>query len=441
MRSAWPSGRPGSPPGSGPARPGTAWPPRWPTPAGRAQLGPGRGDRRGRRDVRHPTGLARRRTGRGGGRLPAAAGRPSPGAGPYIARLASFRSRCPARREPPPTPSRSAPISWPVTPTRTVHHPHRTPVLDDVAGLADWLNVSIADLAWFADTKGMDRRAADRRLRHYRYLWLNGRLVEAPKPRLRAIQRQILAEILGPVPTHPAAHGFDPARSPHTFAAPHAGQRIVIRLDVLSCSPRRRPPACTACSVPSATRTRRLHADRALHATPRRAGRLELLLCYPGCTRVWVPPGGAPDVAAAGAQAVGPRAVQLNRVDHRVEIHRRAHRAAAVHRPRDGRGRSARPPRSGRRHALPRRHPGRTVDAAGQAAPDHRGRRRRSAPGARARTDGGRRGRADRRQRGRRHGRTPRGGRRRRPRPGAPAASDVQVEPTPTTSGRPAIFI
>jgi hypothetical protein len=100
--------------------------------------------------------------------------------------------------------------------------------------LADWLDVSLADLAWFADTKGMNRRAADRRLRHYRYLWLNGRLVEAPKPRLRAMQRQILAEILGFVPTHPAAHGFVPGRSPHTFAAPHAGQRIVIRLDVLS---------------------------------------------------------------------------------------------------------------------------------------------------------------------------------------------------------------
>jgi hypothetical protein len=48
------------------------------------------------------------------------------------------------------------------------------------------------------------------------------------------MQRKILAEMLGPVPTHPAAHGFVPGRSPHTFAAPHAGQRIVIRLDVLS---------------------------------------------------------------------------------------------------------------------------------------------------------------------------------------------------------------
>jgi RNA-directed DNA polymerase len=152
----------------------------------------------------------------------------------YIARLASFREQVPGAPGAAADAKPVRTVSFPVRPTRTVYRPHRTPLLDDVAMLAGWLDLSIADLAWFADTKGMNRRAADRRLRHYRYLWLNGRLVEAPKPRLRAIQRQILAEILGPVPTHPAAHGFVPGRSPHTFAAPHAGQRIVIRLDVLS---------------------------------------------------------------------------------------------------------------------------------------------------------------------------------------------------------------
>jgi hypothetical protein len=80
----------------------------------------------------------------------------------------------------------------------------------------------------------MNRRATDRRLRHYAYQWLNGRLIEAPKPRLRAVQRRILADVLAPVPTHPAAHGFVPGRSPHTFAAAHAGQPVVVRLDVLS---------------------------------------------------------------------------------------------------------------------------------------------------------------------------------------------------------------
>jgi RNA-directed DNA polymerase len=152
----------------------------------------------------------------------------------YIARLASFREHVPGAPGAAADAKPVRPVSLLVSPTRTVHRPYRTPVLDDVAALADWLNLSIVDLAWFTDTKAMNRRATDRRLHHYRYLWLNGRLVEAPKPRLRAMQRQILAEILGPVPTHPAAHGFVPGRSPHTFAAPHAGQRIVIRLDVLS---------------------------------------------------------------------------------------------------------------------------------------------------------------------------------------------------------------
>jgi RNA-directed DNA polymerase len=152
----------------------------------------------------------------------------------FIARLASFRDRVPGAPGAAPDARPIRAVSFVVSPTRTVHRPHRTPVLDEVGKLADWLEVSVDELAWFADTRGMNRRATDRRLRHYRYLWLNGRLIEAPKPRLRALQRRILAEVLGLVPTHPAAHGFVPGRSPHTFAAPHAGQRVVIRLDVLS---------------------------------------------------------------------------------------------------------------------------------------------------------------------------------------------------------------
>ena len=121
-----------------------------------------------------------------------------------------------------------------VAATPTVWNRTRAPRLDSVARLADWLRLSTEELEWFADTRGINRRAKDRRLRHYRYLWLNGRLVEAPKPRLRALQRMVLRELLDLVPTHDAAHGFVPGRSPHTFAAPHAGQPMVIRLDVTS---------------------------------------------------------------------------------------------------------------------------------------------------------------------------------------------------------------
>jgi RNA-directed DNA polymerase len=152
----------------------------------------------------------------------------------FIARLRTFRTNIPGA---PGASSEAKPVrihARPVTSTITVRRPFGTPLLDDVADLAAWLGLSILELDWYADPRGMNRRAGDRRLRHYRYLWLNGRLIEAPKPRLRALQRRVLADLLRAIPTHPAAHGFVPTRSTHTFAAPHAGQPLVIRLDVTS---------------------------------------------------------------------------------------------------------------------------------------------------------------------------------------------------------------
>ncbi|MFG1954872.1 reverse transcriptase family protein [Micromonospora sp. NPDC048830] len=94
---------------------------------------------------------------------------------------------------------------------------------------------NIEHLDWYADRRGLNRRATDQRLHHYRYRWTDrGRLIEAPKPRLRALQRRILAEVLGPIPVHSAAHGFVPGRSAHTFAAVHAGQPVVVRIDLLA---------------------------------------------------------------------------------------------------------------------------------------------------------------------------------------------------------------
>lgn len=58
------------------------------------------------------------------------------------------------------------------------------------------------------------------------------RLIEAPKPRLKAMQRQILARILEQVPPHPVAHGFINGRSIRTFVAPHVDRRVVLRMDL-----------------------------------------------------------------------------------------------------------------------------------------------------------------------------------------------------------------
>ncbi len=112
------------------------------------------------------------------------------------------------------------------------------PSIESVTALADWLQLAPGELEWFADLKALGYRRKDRpRLRHFHYRVLAKssrgiRLIEAPKPRLKALQRQILSLILDPIPPHSAAHGFRQGRSIRTFAAPHVGQCVVLRMDL-----------------------------------------------------------------------------------------------------------------------------------------------------------------------------------------------------------------
>jgi hypothetical protein len=103
--------------------------------------------------------------------------------------------------------------------------------------LADWLGVTPQELAWFSDPRHLLRVGPAEPLRHYRYHWLRkrggaARLIESPKPRLKAIQRRILHELLDHVPTHPAVHGFRKGRNIVSCAAPHAGRSVVLRMDL-----------------------------------------------------------------------------------------------------------------------------------------------------------------------------------------------------------------
>src|SRR5215472_8722137 len=111
------------------------------------------------------------------------------------------------------------------------------PPIETSGALAEWLGITIDELLWFADLKGLRCRKSSRQLRHYHYrILIKGsgavRLIEAPKARLKALQKQILRQILNKVPPHPAAHGFLKGRSIKTFAAPHAGKRVVVRMDL-----------------------------------------------------------------------------------------------------------------------------------------------------------------------------------------------------------------
>jgi hypothetical protein len=131
------------------------------------------------------------------------------------------------------------PVMWPAPGGPSAW---RVPELTTPAALAGFLGLELSALDWFADVQGRGRRRSDGPLSHYRYAWRPkatgpARLIAAPKPRLKAIQRRVLDALLAAIPPHEAAHGFRPGRSIRTFAAPHAGRAVVLRLDLLDFFP------------------------------------------------------------------------------------------------------------------------------------------------------------------------------------------------------------
>jgi len=116
------------------------------------------------------------------------------------------------------------PARWPV------------PAAATTADLAALLDLHPGELAWMADRRSLERRAA-LRLRNYRYRWLARpdappRLIEQPKALLKETQRRILHGILDVVPPHEAAHGFRRGHSPITHARRHIGREVVLRFDL-----------------------------------------------------------------------------------------------------------------------------------------------------------------------------------------------------------------
>lgn len=115
------------------------------------------------------------------------------------------------------------------------------PPIENQDDLARLVNLRPAELAWFADHRHW-LRSQTGPLQHYRVRQLpkrdGVRLLEIPKPRMRELQRTVLHRVLDAVPPHPAAHGFRRGRSGTTFAAPHSGVAVVLRIDLRDFFPR-----------------------------------------------------------------------------------------------------------------------------------------------------------------------------------------------------------
>lgn len=141
------------------------------------------------------------------------------------------------------------------------------PDLPTPGDLAAWLDVSVSELDWFADVRGMNTPQGP--LCHYRYVWVpksyGVRLLEVPKIRLREIQRRILRGILDLVPAHGAAHGFRRSRSCRTYVEPHVAREVVLRMDLRDFFP----------SIPAA----RIHAFFDTLGYPQAVARTLTALC------------------------------------------------------------------------------------------------------------------------------------------------------------------
>ncbi|HZS53256.1 MAG TPA: reverse transcriptase family protein [Bryobacteraceae bacterium] len=110
------------------------------------------------------------------------------------------------------------------------------PAITTAGDLASWLQVQTTELDWFADLKGLTSNTNRPPLHHYHYRLLPKssravRLIEAPKSRLKELQRHILSGILEKIPAHPAVQGFVKGRSIRTFVGPHIGKDVVLRMD------------------------------------------------------------------------------------------------------------------------------------------------------------------------------------------------------------------
>ncbi len=146
------------------------------------------------------------------------------------------------------------------------------PQMATLGALGEWLQLPPKKLDWFIDAFDQNPDELSEQLQHYYYRWVPKRrpvvlppepapkqgwfgrlfgmapppppaptmvpapvphrLLEIPKERLKEIQRKILAEILTPVPPHPAAHGFRRGGSVVTNATPHCGCVVVMKFDL-----------------------------------------------------------------------------------------------------------------------------------------------------------------------------------------------------------------
>ena len=108
---------------------------------------------------------------------------------------------------------------------------YRLPIWKTPEDVAQALGISLKELWFFAIHREREQQP------HYVTFSIpkrsgGKRLIMAPKRRLKAIQRKLLALLIEKLPLHESAHAFRRGRNVRTGAEPHVGKGLVLRLDL-----------------------------------------------------------------------------------------------------------------------------------------------------------------------------------------------------------------
>jgi retron-type reverse transcriptase len=105
------------------------------------------------------------------------------------------------------------------------------PIWRSEAEVAADLGISVKELRFFSI-----HRVAERVVHYVAYTIPKARggsrLIMAPKRRLKAVQRLLLAKLVSKLPHSEQAHGFLPGRSVRTGAQPHVGRKVLLQMDL-----------------------------------------------------------------------------------------------------------------------------------------------------------------------------------------------------------------
>jgi retron-type reverse transcriptase len=105
------------------------------------------------------------------------------------------------------------------------------PEIDSLDGLSELLGATRNELVWLASRPHWDAPA------HYSMRQIpkksgGTRLLMAPMPRLKAVQRAMHAKLISQLPVHESVHGFRKGRDALSAATPHVGKDVVISVDI-----------------------------------------------------------------------------------------------------------------------------------------------------------------------------------------------------------------